>query len=327
MEEQKVPEAVAPPQETKGEIAEVAAEKEGEKEELGGVPQSMSRYFRAMHEFRYATSDLGAGFTVPTGDQEELGIADPARLNKEIRNFARDSPCESAAAIFVAMDSARMHLMRALISGPEDTPYAHGLYAFDIGLRESYPNTPPLVKIATTGESKARFNPNLYNDGYVCLSIINTWEASPEEMWNPSASTLLQVLLSIQSLVMDNAVLQKEPGYETYDTQDPGNLAYCAVVKYNNVKYAMRKMIQHPPEEFKEVVWRHFSLKREEIVRTCEKWVEEAATLTDFANIDYLAMDHNTHTISKFQEKGYLNRLSKHVDKLKTALSELPPVP
>ena len=288
------------------------------------VPQSASPYFQTMKDLRYSNFDLGSSFILHGSEQEEMGVSDTARLNREIRNFAKDSPCESAAAIYVAMDSTRMHLMRALISGPEDTPYAHGLYLFDIGLRASYPLTPPFVRIATTGENKVRFNPNLYNDGYVCLSIINTWESSPEEMWNGATSTLLQVFLSIQSLVMDNEVLQKEPGYETYSAQDPGNLVYCAVVKYNNVKYAMRKMIQNPPGEFREVVMQHFSLKRAEIEKTLEKWVLEAASLTDFTNIDYLAMDHNTHTITKFQEKGYLNCLTKQADKLRAALAALP---
>jgi hypothetical protein len=123
---------------------------------------------------------------------------------------------------------------------------------------------------------------------------------------------------------MDNEVLQKEPGYETYTLQDPGNLVYCAVVKYNNVKYAMRKMIQNPPDEFREVVMQHFALKRAEIEQTLEKWVQEAASLTDFTNIDYLAMDHNTHSITKFQEKGYLNCLTKQVEKLRAALAALP---
>lgn len=291
------------------------------------VPQSLSPYFQTMKELRYSNFDLGPYFALPNTEHEEMGVSDAARLNREIRNFAKDSPCESAAAIFVTMDTARMHLMRALISGPEDTPYAHGLYLFDVGLRTSYPITPPLVRIATTGESKARFNPNLYNDGYVCLSIINTWESSPEEMWNGATSTLLQVFLSIQSLVMDNEILQKEPGYEGYSPQDPGNLAYCAVVKYNNVKYAMRKMIQNPPEEFREIVWKHFALKRTEIEKTLEKWLQEASAFPDFTNVDYLVLDHNTHTINKFQEKGYLNRLTKQADKLRAALDSLPALP
>jgi len=42
--------------------------------------------------------------------------------------------------------------MKALISGPEDTPYEHGLYLCDIYLPETYPNTPPDMTIKTIGK-------------------------------------------------------------------------------------------------------------------------------------------------------------------------------
>lgn len=29
--------------------------------------------------------------------------------------------------------------------------------------------------LATTGGGKVRFNPNLYNNGKVCLSLLGTW--------------------------------------------------------------------------------------------------------------------------------------------------------
>lgn len=49
------------------------------------------------------------------------------------------------------------------------------------------------VHLATTGRHTVRFNPNLYNDGKVCLSVLNTWHGRPEEKWNPHTSSLLQV--------------------------------------------------------------------------------------------------------------------------------------
>lgn len=83
-----------------------------------------------------------------------------------------------------------MDSMRALISGPVDTPYAYGMYGFNIAIPSNYPSNPPLVNIITTGNARMRFNPNLYADGLVCLSIINTWSGNPEEMWNENSSLL-----------------------------------------------------------------------------------------------------------------------------------------
>jgi hypothetical protein len=48
----------------------------------------------------------------------------------------------------------------------------------------------PQVQFLTTGGGTVRFNPNLYNCGKVCLSLLGTW-AGPS--WQPGISTLLQV--------------------------------------------------------------------------------------------------------------------------------------
>jgi ubiquitin-conjugating enzyme E2 O len=32
----------------------------------------------------------------------------------------------------------------------------------------------------------------------VCLSLLNTWQGKGSEVWHPSSSTILQVLVSIQ---------------------------------------------------------------------------------------------------------------------------------
>ena len=40
-----------------------------------------------------------------------------------------------------------------------------------------------------------RFNPNLYADGKVCLSLLGTWHGGDSsEKWNPLQSNLLQVI-------------------------------------------------------------------------------------------------------------------------------------
>ena len=50
-----------------------------------------------------------------------------------------------------------------------------------------------LINLETTGRHSVRFNPNLYNDGKVCLSVLNTWHGRPEEKWNAQTSSFLQV--------------------------------------------------------------------------------------------------------------------------------------
>jgi ubiquitin-protein ligase len=42
-------------------------------------------------------------------------------------------------------------VLKALIFGAKDTPYAHGGFEFDIFFDENYPNAPPKVNLITTG--------------------------------------------------------------------------------------------------------------------------------------------------------------------------------
>ena len=74
---------------------------------------------------------------------------------------------------------------------PEDTPYTGGCYQFDIYFPVKYPHSAPMVNFRTTGGGIVRFNPNLYQCGKVCLSLLGTWEGAQGEQWNET-STLLQ---------------------------------------------------------------------------------------------------------------------------------------
>ena len=104
--------------------------------------------------------------------------------------------------------------MQALIMGSNGTPYGHGAYLFDIHFEDNYPNGPPKVNLTTTGNGQIRFNPNLYACGKVCLSLLGTWRGSASENWDPKVSTLLQVLVSIQSIIMSEDIYFNEPGFE-----------------------------------------------------------------------------------------------------------------
>lgn len=61
----------------------------------------------------------------------------------------------------------------------------------------------------TTSNGTVRFNPNIYKNGKVCLSILGTWNGPS---WS-CAHTLSTVLLSIQSLLNDKP-FHNEPGFE-----------------------------------------------------------------------------------------------------------------
>jgi len=120
------------------------------------------------------------------------------RIVTEIAGLSTDLPCEWSSGIYIRVDEDRPDILQACIMAPEGTPYENGCFEFDVYLPLSYPDAPPKVNFCTTACKSVRFNPNLYNDGKVCLSLLGTWEGPG---WLPDTSTLLQVLLSIQSLI------------------------------------------------------------------------------------------------------------------------------
>lgn len=158
--------------------------------------------------------------------------AKPGRMRalvKEMTNLRTSLP----PGIFVRYGESRLDVLKVLIVGPKRTPYENGLFEFDIFCPANYPDAPPQMHIKTTGGGRHRFNPNLYADGKVCLSLLNTWQGQP---WTPGQSTILQVLVSIQAMVFCDEPHCNEPGFESQAGSDQSKQynrnQYHAVVKY-----------------------------------------------------------------------------------------------
>jgi ubiquitin-conjugating enzyme E2 O len=56
----------------------------------------------------------------------------------------------------------------------------------------------------------------LYESGKVCLSLLKTWAGTGNEVWNPDGSTVLQLLLSLQALVLNEKPYFNEAGYDKF---------------------------------------------------------------------------------------------------------------
>uniref|UniRef100_A0AC34QZQ9 UBC core domain-containing protein n=1 Tax=Panagrolaimus sp. JU765 TaxID=591449 RepID=A0AC34QZQ9_9BILA len=197
------------------------------------------------------------------------------RIAKELATMTSALPLEYGSSIFVCTDESRVDLMKVLITGPEDTPYANGLFEFDVFFPANYPNVPPKCNFLTTGGGSVRFNPNLYADGKVCLSILGTWEGRPEEKWNPLCSAL-QVLISIQALILVKFPYFNEPGFERQQGTSRGDEAsrkYNLNIEQATLIHALYEQFKHPPPYFRDVIMRHFWLKKDDIIAQAEKWL------------------------------------------------------
>lgn len=201
------------------------------------------------------------------------------RVAQEVSSLAAPNslPVSPSSSIFVRSDDDKSTLLKTVISGPEDTPYTSGLYEFDIYFPNKYPAVPPKVSFRTTGGGLVRFNPNLYNCGKVCLSLLGTWDGAQGEQWSAETSTIIQVLISIQSLILCAEPYFNEPGFESSygtSTGEQESKRYNEDVLKNNMRFAILGQLSSPPEGFKEVTKAHFYLKRHNIIKELERQAE-----------------------------------------------------
>ena len=166
----------------------------------------------------------------------------PKRIFKDINNFKKSNLEESG--IFCNFCENNLFIVNIMIIGPKDTPYENGFYFFRLTFPTNYPFSPPVVKYYTQGHN-IRFNPNLYVNGKVCVSILNTWDGPG---WT-SCCTLNSILLSLQSLLNENPI-QNEPGWDYIDINDPRAIAYNSIIKYCNLKIAVIDNIKNPYKYF-----------------------------------------------------------------------------
>ena len=114
------------------------------------------------------------------------------RIVQDFVDFNNNKP----DGIYFYVNQENIFQNYAMIVGPKNTPYFGGFYLFEVIFPKDYPNRSPSVKLLTI-DGKIRFNPNLYESGKVCLSILGTWTGPG---WK-SVMNLRSVLLSIQSLL------------------------------------------------------------------------------------------------------------------------------
>uniref|UniRef100_A0A8I6X7F5 UBC core domain-containing protein n=1 Tax=Hordeum vulgare subsp. vulgare TaxID=112509 RepID=A0A8I6X7F5_HORVV len=191
----------------------------------------------------------------------------------------------STGSIYVRVYEDMIDLLRATIVGTSGTPYHDGLFFFDVRFPPKYPRCPAKVYYHSGG---LRLNPNLYESGKVCLSLLNTWWGSGCEKWSKSNSTMLQVLISIQGLVLNDKPYFNEPCYKnTVNTPlgEKHSMAYnqtAFVLSCKTMLYSLRK----PPkyllkrtevpsrveQHFETLVVHHFHERERAILESCSAY-------------------------------------------------------
>lgn len=149
----------------------------------------------------------------PTSHKFNLTVCHPStpQFSRAVRFDHKLLRTSLPTGVWVKTYGDRLDLLSVMIEGPKKTPYEDGLFLFDFQLVKDYPREPPLCHYISFCSD--RLNPNLYEDGKVCVSLLGTWPGKGSEMWSAS-STLLQVIVSIQGLILVSEPYYNEAGYE-----------------------------------------------------------------------------------------------------------------
>jgi len=197
----------------------------------------------------------------------------------------------------------------AIIKGAPDSPYEGGFYIIKFSFPnpsdqsgKHYPFVPPICKYLTN--CPHRQNPNLYENGKVCLSLINTWNTEDNRQeggWKPSKN-IEQVIISIQGNCFVSNALDCEPEYD-YSIHFPKMTAnYDKIVQYLNFKYNILDLYLNPPvpqqyvEEVRSYIREHINQNKTWYVKTLDflsKTIKKTTlscskySTTKTVNIDY----------------------------------------
>jgi len=170
-----------------------------------------------------------------------------------------------------------------------------------------------LVNLCTTGNGTVRFNPNLYNDGKVCLSLLGTWSGPS---WNPKSSTLLQVLVSIQSLILVNDPFFNEPGFQNMEGTSNGqakSMAYNKTIQTANLTFAMINTLKFPSPIFADIIHEHFRLKATDIIDTVTSWSHHNHNVKiQVPELRQLLLNLNVNTDIKEENQITMNKRKRY---------------
>jgi len=186
------------------------------------------------------------------------------RILSDINELDKNSEELNQNGIYWHIDESNIGKIWVVITGQEDTPYAFAPFFFEFAYPENYPMVPPKGTFCTR-DGHTRFNPNLYVDGKICLSILGTWQGPS---WTPVMTTKY-IIMSIIALVMTNEPIKNEPGWENANPIDIEE--YNAVVEYRSLQHGIIDQLNNCHLLFKPMLDKMVDRFRRDYLKIMEK--------------------------------------------------------
>ncbi|KAL4437645.1 hypothetical protein ABPG74_017883 [Tetrahymena malaccensis] len=247
------------------------------------------------------------------------------RIERELLSITKSIECdEEKGGVFFACDETNLQYIKVLITGPANTPFAYGIYVFDMFIPDDYPINPPKLNFQSTSKGTIRFSPLLPTDGRVCLSLLNIHNGQQlieSEQWSEYTSNITQVIQTIQNNILNSDLYFQEPttnyrpnknnNDSSLNVSEMYNMGYQNVVRYANMVHAMEESIKQIDGNFKEfskLIQTHFSLLQNQIITQINQWIKEQQNINeDDIKPLYtgIVSQHNPDIAKQLQQNGF----------------------
>ncbi len=192
--------------------------------------------------------------------------------HKEDSPLGGSLPSASAAASLSLCASSTSPLGGALPSAPAaplTSAYTGGFFLFKLEIPKDYPLSPPKATFNPT-QYQVRLHPNYYENGYVCLSTLNTW-ANPD--WTPSMSILS--IVNILEERFNERALCFEPGHQDATQEQLQQFNKC--VRYGVFCQAICNVLENKYPiyaNFKTIIREHWLANKDQYIQEVDQLAE-----------------------------------------------------
>ncbi|OIT35201.1 PREDICTED: probable ubiquitin-conjugating enzyme E2 24 [Nicotiana attenuata] len=251
-----------------------------------------------------------------TYDRNFKNMVSGSTFHQRIENEWFSLENKLPSSVLVRSYEKRIDLMRAVLVGPPDTPYAHGLFFFDILFPRNYPNCPPRIHYHSYDLD---LNPYLDPKGKVSLSLleygisVSNWYCGVQDKWNPPKSDILQVLTAIQTSVLSANLLN--PGGRE-GLRESNNLEWLKYKKALTLTCkGMLYMLREPPLNFQDFVEGYFRTRGHYILLNYKKQMDGSDFMHKLFLDLYRAFEQNgtycKHHLSEVLQGAHLPEKEK----------------
>ncbi|XP_037268615.2 ubiquitin-conjugating enzyme E2 Z [Rhipicephalus microplus] len=141
--------------------------------------------------------------------------------------------------VFVEPEDDDVTKIHALVLGSVGTPYEGGFFHFVLRCPSDYPARPPLVRLMTTDSGRVRFHPSIYENGKVCLPLLDADTTGPTWTQDHSIANVVSAIrwmLSDENPVEEGSAFGVLPTVGTWLRRD---ICYNTVLQHETIRVAV----------------------------------------------------------------------------------------